>query len=235
MDKKNLEVVQLFDGGSSTYTYILYDKILLEGLIIDPVLEQFDRDYNLIKNLEIKLRYVLETHIHADHITSAYLFKEKTGSKIGVSMNANVECADLQIDDGQEFSFGTLSLKAIKTPGHTQTCLTFQCENNLFTGDTLLIRKCGRTDFQGGSADELFMSVRERIFSFPDDYKIYPGHDYNGFTSSSIGEEKKFNTRLALNISKKRFIEIMDELNLPYPKKIDFALPRNLKCGQDKN
>lgn len=228
----NLKHKQLYDSVSSTYTYILYDKENLEAVLIDPVYEKYDRDLTLIKQLNLKLRYVLETHIHADHITSSYKFRDDLGAKIAINKNAESACADVQIDDGQEFNFGAFQLRALMTPGHTDTCTTFHCENMLFTGDTLLIRGCGRTDFQQGSSKKLFKSVREKLFSFDDETIVYPGHDYKGFTSSTVGEEKLYNSRLAMDKTESEFVEIMENLNLDHPKKIKEAVPANLKCGK---
>jgi len=228
-----LNFKQLYDSESSTYTYILYDSNSLEGVVIDPVLEQFNRDVTLIKQLNLKILFVLETHIHADHITSSSKLRQELGSKVAVSKAANAECADINFDDGHEFIFGGFKINAIATPGHTDTCTTFNCENMLFTGDVLLIRGCGRTDFQQGSSEKLFNSVREKIFSFADETIIYPGHDYKGFTSSSVGEEKLFNARLSLDKTKEEFVEIMENLKLDHPKKIKEAVPANLKCGKE--
>lgn len=233
MDKNSAKVLQLFDAKSSAYTYLVYDQDLLEGALIDPVLECFDRDFKLIKDLGIRLRYVLETHIHEDHVTSAYLFKSKTGAVIGTSASAKVKCADLHLDDGQVLNIGNYFLRAIKTPGHSETCMTFQCENNLFTGDALHIGKCGRTDLAGASAEDLFLSVRDRIFSFPDDYKVYPGHDENGFLSSTIVEEKIHNSYLGMSISREKFFKIMEGLRLEKPDQMNLTLARNLICGQE--
>ena len=232
MPKQRLQIRQLFDPESSTFTYLLIDSQLKEAVIVDPVDEQVERDLKLIEELKLKLRYVLETHVHADHVTSSSVLRERTGAKVAVSAESGVEGADILVDDGQEFNFGDYQVRAIKTPGHTEACMTFECDGNLFTGDTLLVRKCGRTDFQGGSAKKLFHSVRERLFRLPDHYVVYPGHDYSGFTSSTIGEEKKYNARLALEISEDEFIKTMENLNLNKPAKIDQALPRNLLCGR---
>jgi glyoxylase-like metal-dependent hydrolase (beta-lactamase superfamily II) len=229
----NLKFKQLYDSVSSTYTYILYDKTSLEAVVIDPVLENFERDLTLIKQLNLKVLYTLETHIHADHITSSFKLREQLNSKIVLRKSANIDCADVLIEDGQTLNFGEFRIKAIATPGHTDTCTTFNCENMLFTGDTLLIRGCGRTDFQQGSSVKLFKSVREKIFAFPDETLVYPAHDYKGFTSSSVGEEKLYNSRLALDKTKEEFVEIMENLNLDHPKKIKEAVPANLKCGNN--
>lgn len=229
---QKLKFKQLYDSVSSTYSYILYDKNNLEAIIIDPVLEQYNRDLTLIKQLGLKLLYVLETHIHADHITSSFKFKEELGAKVGVNKNALTKCADVAVDEEDIFKFGDFQIKAIMTPGHTDTCTTYFCEDMLFTGDALLIRGCGRTDFQQGDSKKLFQSVREKIFSYPDETLIYPGHDYKGFTSSTVEEEKLYNSRLAMDKTKEEFVEIMENLNLDHPKKIKEAVPANLNCGK---
>ena len=233
MMSKELETRQLFDHTSGTYTYLLYDKSEKEAIIIDPVLEQVKRDIKLITELGLNLKYIFDTHVHADHITSSYLLKKELGALIGLSKNAKTSCADIQIEDAQEFSFGKHQLKSIHTPGHTQSCVTYECEGNLFTGDALLIRRCGRTDFQEGNSRQLFASVRNKLFKLPEEYRIYPGHDYSGLTSSTIGEEKKLNERLAMNISEDEFVSIMEKLKLEKPQKLEIAVPRNLNCGQD--
>ncbi|NCN40005.1 MBL fold metallo-hydrolase [bacterium] len=228
------EVLQLFDEKSHAYTYLLWDHISKESIIIDPVLEQFDRDMGLIEELDLRLRYIFETHIHADHVTSSDLLRSKTKALIALSKFAGVECADVQIDDGQEFNFGAFQIRAIHSPGHTAACITYECEENLFTGDALLIRKCGRTDFQEGNSQVLFQSVRDRLFKFPNHYCVYPGHDDRGVSKSTILQEKKFNERLSEDISEDQFVHLMKNLNLPNPKLMDTALPRNLNCGKRK-
>lgn len=196
------------------------------------MLEHFERDVALINELNLKLQYVFETHIHADHITSAFKFSDELGCKIAVSKEADIKCADIATEDGRIFSFGPFQIKAIATPGHTESCTSFHCENMLFTGDTLLVRGCGRTDFQQGSSSKLFHSVRKKLFTYPEDTIVYPAHDYKGFTSTTIGEEKLYNPRLSININEIEFIEIMKNLDLDYPKKIKEAVPANLKCGR---
>ncbi len=223
---------QLLDSETSTYTYLIADKVTRQAAIIDPVLEMNQRDLLLIEQLELKLVYVLDTHIHADHVTGAKLLRNKTNAKTAISQFAGVTGADLQLFDGQELYLGDQKIKVIATPGHTNTCMTYLFKNMAFTGDALLIRSCGRTDFQQGSADQLFESVRGKIFNLADDTIVFPGHDYKGFTSSTIELEKKFNARLALSKSKEDFKKIMSELNLAYPKKIDIAVPANLAGGQ---
>lgn len=225
---------QLFESESSTYTYLIADKESKEAAIIDPVLETVERDLKLINELGVKLKYIFDTHIHADHITGAGELRERTKAKTGVSKNAEVNCVDLPLEDGQELLLGNKKIKVIATPGHTDTCLTYFFEDLLFTGDALLIRGCGRTDFQQGSSEKLFHSIHEKLYKFPDETRVYPGHDYRGQTASSIEMEKKYNPRLNLNISKNDFIKIMSELKLAHPKKIHDAVPANLACGIEK-
>jgi sulfur dioxygenase len=175
----------------------------------------------------------LETHVHADHITGGYLIREKTGAKIGMGKGANLACADRLFEEGDEVSFGDYHLKAISTPGHTDSCTSYYLKNYcVFTGDTLLIRGCGRTDFQQGSSERLFQNIREKLFKLPDETLVYPAHDYKGRMASSIGEEKQFNPRLKLSNSKEQFVEIMKNLKLDQPKQIHIAVPANLRCGK---
>lgn len=225
---------QMFEPESSTYTYIIGDEKTKEAAIIDPVLETLDRDLKFISELGLKLLYILDTHVHADHITAANEIRKVTGAKTAVSALANVDCVDLSLEDGQELRLGQKIIKAITTPGHTNSCMSFYFEGRVFTGDTLLIRGSGRTDFQQGSSEKLYQSVHQKLFHLPDSTLVYPAHDYRGFTSSTIALEKKFNPRLGLHKSLDDFKKIMSELNLPYPKKIDASLPANLKCGTIK-
>jgi sulfur dioxygenase len=232
MTEQKLLFRQLFDHESSTYTYVLADIISRDAIIIDPVLEQLERDLKLINELSITLKYTLETHTHADHITAASKIAEATGAKKVTGINSGAECADIKLADGDMLTFGSVELKALATPGHTHGCMTYLVGDKAFTGDALFIRGCGRTDFQEGSAIRLFDSVREKLFSLPDSTKVYPAHDYKGHSSSTIGEEKIYNPRLKLSISKPEFIAIMNSLNLPEPKKIHEAVVANLNCGQ---
>lgn len=222
---------QLFELESSTYTYIIADKKTKEAAIIDPVLETVDRDLKLIDELGLNLVYVLDTHIHADHITGASEIRKRTQAKTGVSIDAAVLCADMGLEDAAELLLGDKKIKVIATPGHTDTCLSYYFEGMVFTGDALLIRGSGRTDFQQGSSDKLYDSVHEKLFKLPDETLVYPGHDYRGQTSSTILLEKKFNPRLGLAIEKDEFKKIMSELKLANPKKIHEAVPANLGCG----
>ncbi len=229
--KKDIIFYQMFEQETSTYTYLVADQLTKEAVIIDPVLETVDRDLKLVEELGLKLKYVLDTHIHADHITGAGTIRQKTQAQTGVSAESQVGCADLLLKDGDELALGNKKIKVISTPGHTNTCLTYAFENMIFTGDSLLIRGCGRTDFQQGSSDKLFESVHEKLFKLPDDTVIYPGHDYRGQTASTIGLEKKFNPRLSVAVTKENFKKIMSELKLANPKKIHEAVPANLTCG----
>lgn len=229
--KKELLFHQLFEKESSTYTYLLADPETREAIIIDSVIETVDRDLKLIEDLNLSLKYVLDTHVHADHITASGEIRKRTGAKVVLSSSYKVSCSDIHIEDGQELHFGTFTVKAIHTPGHTSGCMTYIINNMIFTGDVLLVRGCGRTDFQDGSSEKLFSSVREKLFTLPDETVVYPAHDYKGFTKTSIGIEKKQNPRLNLTISKDEFINIMAHLDLAYPKKIKESVPANLLCG----
>jgi sulfur dioxygenase len=228
---KDLLFFQLFEKESSTYTYLLADSATKEAVIIDPVLETLERDLLLIEELGLKLSYILETHVHADHITSAGEIRRKTGAKIAVNSAYGLTCADRGLTDGDTISFGRHQLKVIHTPGHTKGCTSYHLGDRVFTGDALLVRGCGRTDFQGGSSETLFHSVREKLFTLPDETEVYPAHDYKGFTKTTIGAEKKFNPRLNLSLGQTEFLTIMANLKLQYPKKIDEAVPANLLCG----
>jgi sulfur dioxygenase len=224
---------QLIDPETSTHTYLLADEPSREAILIDPVLEQFDRDRTLIRELDLTLRYTLETHVHADHITAAGVFRREHGSEVTVSAAAGVAAADIEVEDGGIVRFGSTILEVCSTPGHTASCVTYVCRKQgmAFTGDALLIRGCGRTDFQQGDAALLFDSVRNKIFALPDETLLFPGHDYKGRMLTTVGEEKRFNARLRLDKSKADFVEIMDQLNLAYPKRFDVAVPANLECG----
>jgi len=226
---------QLFDtSGSSTYTYLLADKSTKEAVLIDPVLEMVERDLNMVDKLGLKLVYCLNTHCHADHITGSGAIKKLRPEVKSVIAGASEAKADVHVAPGDTVTFGkglTLGVRAV--PGHTAGCVAYVAPQVMggavFTGDALLIGGCGRTDFQGGSAETLYDSVHSQIFSLPDHYKVYPAHDYKGVMSSTVGVEKATNPRLTK--SKEEFVSIMANLNLPYPKKIDAAVPANLLCG----
>lgn len=222
---------QLFEPQSSTYTYLIADPQSRQAALIDPVIETIERDLKLITELGLQLMYVIDTHIHADHITAAGEIRKRTGAKTAVSRQAGVDCVDIPLEDGQVLSLGEHKLTAISTPGHTDTCMSFHIDDRIFTGDALLIRGSGRTDFQQGSAETLYKSVTNKIFKLPAETLIYPGHDYRGLTVTTVGTEKKHNPRLGGGRSLQDFVKIMSELKLAHPKKIDEAVPANLKCG----
>lgn len=222
---------QLFEHESSTYTYLIADPISREAAIIDPVIETLERDLKLIEELGLTLKYILDTHIHADHITAAGEIRKRTGAKSAVSNQAKVDCVDIPLIHEQELFLGKLKIRALATPGHTDSCMSFLFDDRIFTGDALLIRGSGRTDFQQGSSDKLYDSVHNHLFTLPEETKVYPAHDYRGQTSSSIDLEKKFNPRLGFKKTKEEFIKTMSELKLANPKKIHEAVPANLACG----
>jgi len=220
---------QLMDRESSTFTYILGDGE--EAVIIDAVIENLERDLKLIAELHLKLKYIVETHVHADHITAADALRRTTGAKIAISRTSLVQGADILMDDGHNLNFGSQKINALATPGHTLSCMSLIWNDKVFTGDTLLIRGTGRSDFQGGSAEQLYDSITQKLFRLPGDTIVYPGHDYKGHTSSSIAQEKMHNPRIGGGKSKAEFVKIMSDLKLSYPQKIDIALPANLRCG----
>jgi sulfur dioxygenase len=225
---------QLFDPQSSTYTYLLADSATREAVLIDPVFEHARRDTALIEELGLKLAWTLETHVHADHVTGASLLKRRFGSMIALSRDSGAEGADRKLADGESVHFGKRSLEVHGTPGHTGGCLSYVLDDHsmAFTGDALLIRGCGRTDFQGGDAHKLFRSVRDKIFSLPDPCLIYPAHDYRGLTSSSVAEERMYNPRLAESVGEGDFVGYMTHLGLAHPKLMALAVPANLRCGR---
>jgi len=210
---------------------LLVDTNSHQGAIIDGVKEQLARDLQSIEQLGIELLYAIETHVHADHVSSAGLIRQKTGAQIVYSKAAGIKSIDIELNDGDILPLGQYQIKAIKTPGHTTGCMSFYIENSVFTGDTLLIRGCGRTDFQQGSTEALYSSVTDKLFNLPGETLVYPGHDYNGNTCSTIDEEIKWNPRLGKKKSLIEFINIMDNLNLALPKKINEAVPANEGCG----
>lgn len=222
---------QLFDLDTSTYTYLLADEKSKEAILIDPVLELVERDSKLIKDLGLDLKYILDTHVHADHITGMSKLKDSfNNAQMVIYKDSGNICADIFSKEGDEFKFGDKSVKVLHTPGHTNGCVSYYTDGMVFTGDALLIRGTGRTDFQQGSSENLYDSVTQKLFTLPDETIVYPGHDYKGFTSSTIYEEKTLNPRLA-NKTKEEFVEIMKNLNLPYPRKIKESVPANINCG----
>jgi glyoxylase-like metal-dependent hydrolase (beta-lactamase superfamily II)/rhodanese-related sulfurtransferase len=226
--------IQLFDPESCTYTYLLFDESSREALIIDPVDTQLERDLATLREYGLKLLWTVETHAHADHITSAGLLAEHTGARTVAPAGCGIGNASRQLHDGDTLAFGAQSLRAIATPGHTAGSMSYYWESagqrHVFTGDTLLIKGCGRTDFQSGSASALWHSITTRLFTLPADTTVWPGHDYHGRQHSSIGHEQAHNPRLA-GKTEAEFIAIMDALNLPRPRRMDEAVPANLTSG----
>ncbi|MCU0518457.1 MAG: MBL fold metallo-hydrolase [Oscillatoria sp. Prado101] len=222
---------QLYDNETSTYTYLIADETTKEAVLVDPVIEQVERDLKLLQELGLTLRYCLETHIHADHITGTGKLRTLTGCQGIVPENASAACADSFIKDGETLRLGDIEIKAIATLGHTDSHMSYLVNvSHILTGDSLFIRGCGRTDFQSGDPGLMYDGVTQKIFTLPDETLVYPGHDYRGQTVSTIGEEKKYNPRFA-GIDRASFIQLMNSLNLPDPKKIAEAVPANQRCG----
>ena len=222
---------QLFEPLSCTYTYLLGCEATGQAVLIDPVVNCLDRDLAVLRSLGLTLAYTLDTHIHADHITGALHLKQRVGSQIaGPAMDA-LPCTDLGLVDGTPLQVGRLQLMPLHTPGHTAGHFAYALPDRVFTGDTLLIDGCGRTDFQQGDASALYRSVSDKLFSLPDDTLVFPGHDYHGRRVSCIAQEKTRNPRLGQGRSQAHFVDLMAELKLPYPKFIDFAVPGNQQCG----
>jgi len=221
---------QLFDKESSTYTYLLADPITLECALIDPVLEHVDRDLALVNDLGLTLRWVLETHVHADHVTAAGELRKRTGA-ITAASKIGAPCVDVSLAHGDVVSIGNIRITALSTPGHTDDGMTFMVGDQVFTGDTLLVRGCGRADFQNGDPGLLYDSITRVLFRLPAETVVWPGHDYKGFTCTTLGEEARLNPRIA-GKTRDQFIDIMNALNLPPPKKLELAVPANRACGQ---
>jgi glyoxylase-like metal-dependent hydrolase (beta-lactamase superfamily II) len=225
---------QLFELQTSTFTYLLADERTRKAVLIDPVFDQHLRDLALIRELDLTLEHTLETHVHADHVTGAWLMKKAVGSQIAVAAAAGTTGHDRALVQGDQVHVGDLTLEVRATPGHTNGCVSYvlEAQKMVFTGDALLIRGAGRTDFQQGSAHTLFRSVREQLFSLPRDFTVYPGHDYGGRCSSSIAEERRHNPRLGDRVREEDFVGYMQNLNLPHPKQLAAAVPANLECGR---
>jgi sulfur dioxygenase len=222
--------IQLFDPASSTYTYLLFDEHSREALIIDPVDEQLERDLGALREYGLALLWSVETHAHADHITSAGLLAEHTGARTAAPAGCGIGTAAVQLADRDVLRFGGEQVMALHTPGHTAGSMSFVWRGHVFTGDTLLIDGCGRTDFQSGSAADLYRSITQVLFALPDETTVWPGHDYKGRSHSTIGREKKSNARVA-GKSRAEFESIMKDLQLPRPKRMDEAVPANLASG----
>lgn len=222
---------QFFEKESSTYTYMLGCEETREAVLIDPVASDIEIYAKELEQHQFTLIYTLDTHVHADHITAANLLRERFYCKSVLHRNSEVSCGDILITDGCMLKVGNLSIEARYTPGHTNACTSYLVGNMVFTGDALLIDGCGRTDFQQGNAGTLYDSIHKQLFSLPDETIVYPGHDYKGRLSSTIGYQRLNNSRLGQNRSREDFIELMNNLNLPYPKQIDKALPANQACG----
>ncbi len=222
---------QLFDPATSTYTYLLADPIARAAVLIDPVLEQVSRDLRLLTELDLTLQYCLETHIHADHVTGTAKLRSVTKCQSIVPDNAQAACADRFIQSGEILQLGIVTITAIATPGHTDSHMAYLADRtHLFTGDALLIRGCGRTDFQGGDPGRLYDAVTGELFNLPGETLVYPAHDYHGMTVSTIAEEKRFNPRF-VGRERGQFIELMNDLNLPNPQRMMEAIPANEHCG----
>lgn len=225
---------QFLEAQSSTWTYLLADPDSREAAIIDPVLETVERDLKVLGELGFRLLWAIETHVHADHVTSASVLKERTGCATVVCTHAGLSCVDRAVEHGDSIAFGRYALRVLETPGHTNCSISLATEGaspaRVFTGDALLIRGCGRTDFQQGDAGVLYDVVHAQLFALPRDTIVHPAHDYNGCTASSVDEERRLNPRLTR--TRADFITLMAGLNLPRPKLIDVAVPRNLVCGR---
>jgi len=228
---------QLFDPQSSTYTYLLADAGTKEAVLIDTVFEQAPRDAALVRELGLKLLCTLETHVHADHVTGAWMMKKKFGSAIAIATDTGAQGADRYLAHGDRVAFGPRYLQVRSTPGHTTGCVTFVLDDETmaFTGDCLLIRGSGRTDFQQGDARSMYRSVHSQVLTLPHACLLYPAHDYRGLSVTSVAEEREFNPRLGGEISEDDFTGYMDNLGLPHPKKMDIAVPANMRCGRPEN
>lgn len=226
---------QLIEPESSTYTYLIGCENTGKAVLLDPVIETCDRDMDAVAALGLDLAFTLDTHIHADHITGACRLRSLTGCEVAYPADENLSCADIEVTEEAPLSVGDLTIRALFTPGHTDKHHSYVIEQGghtqVFTGDALLIDGCGRTDFQNGDSATLYKSVREKLFALPEDTLVYPAHDYSGRRVSTIMQERTRNPRLNDEISLSEFQRIMAELELPYPKKIDVAVPANLKCG----
>lgn len=224
---------QLLDSESSTFTYLIVDDQTKQAALIDPVDCQLDVYIALLDQFGATLKYALETHVHADHITASGKLRQRFGIQTAVGQQCGAESADLQLNDGDTLMLGAQVIRVIGTPGHTPGSVSYLWQDKVFTGDALLINGCGRTDFQGGDAGTLYDSITQRLFTLPDETLVYPGHDYQGRRVSNVAQEKAINPRLA-GKTREAFVDLMNQLNLPKPKMIDIAVPANRKCGIDE-
>jgi sulfur dioxygenase len=227
---------QLFEPQSSAYTYLVGCDATRQAALIDPVFEAVERDLRLLEELGLTLKFTIETHLHADHVTGASRLRDKTGCKAALPASSKADRADVQVSEGEPIMIGKLRLDPLFTPGHTDDhhAYLLECSDGarVFTGDALMIDGCGRTDFQGGDSATLYHSVHEKIFALADETLIYPGHDYQQRRVSSVGQERARNPRLGGGKTVDEFVAIMAGLNLPRPKKMDVAVPANRACGE---
>lgn len=226
-----MKLRQLFDPNTSTYTYLLWDEVTKQAALIDSVREHIERDSTLIQELNLDVKYLLETHIHADHVTGAGQLRQRFDAKSVVHKNSQADCPDMLVKGGEVLNLGAQTIKLLFTPGHTDTDVSYLIDGAVFTGDALLIRGSGRTDFQSGDAGVAYDSITQKLFTLSDDTLVYPGHDYRGQTVSSIGEEKAHNPRVGNQATRDDYIQLMNNLSLAKPKHIDEAVPGNLACG----
>lgn len=222
---------QLFDHQSCTYTYLLAGRRGAEALLIDPVLENLEQYLQLIRELDLKLVLAIDTHVHADHITALGRLRDRVGCPTMMGQYSKAECVSIKVNHGETIKIDGLDLKAIHTPGHTDDSFSFVMADRVFTGDALLIRGTGRTDFQNGDPYAAYDSLFNKLLRLPDETFVYPAHDYHGWTTSTIGEERRFNPRLQVS-SAAEYANIMNNLNLPDPTLMDIAVPANLACGK---
>jgi len=228
---------QLFEADTGTYTYLLADSTRAEGVLIDPVYEQHCRDLSLIRELGIRLVASLDTHAHADHVTGSWLMRQATGCAIGLAAAVGAENVTLPLAHGDRVVFGDRHLEVRATPGHTDGCLSFVLDDHsmAFTGDALLVRGCGRCDFQQGNAHTLYGSITGQILSLPGSCLLHPAHDYSGRDVTSVAEEKAFNARLGGEADERDFVGYMENLRLPHPRRLAEALPANLRSGRPRD
>jgi sulfur dioxygenase len=222
---------QLFDPESSTFTYLIADPETRQAALIDPVREQIERDLSLLRELDLKLVYVLDTHVHADHVTGADTLRTRTGARTVAGIRS-APCADIHVRHGDDLQLGSLTIKVLETPGHTDDSVSYLLSDRVFSGDALFVRGTGRTDFQNGDPEALYDSLTKVLFALPDDTLVYPGHDYKGHEVSTIGEERRFNPRIGGGKTREEFVAIMSSLHLAPPKKIAYAVPANRACGR---